>query len=99
MGAAILKVPPSWCIERNYVYSLRSWISDLILWAPASDLDPIRRGPVATPQVQGTAKELVRELTPQQVQQGDIDPQTGQHYTDWIDVTCQCACEAIRPVT
>ena len=81
VGTATLKVPPSWCIERNHVYSLRSWISDLILWASASDLDPIRHGPVAALQVQGTAKELVRELTPQQLQQGDIDPQTGQHYT------------------
>ena len=60
---------------------LRPWISDLILWASASDLDPIRHGPVAALQGQGTAKELVRELTPQQLQQGDIDPQTGQHYT------------------
>ena len=27
---ATLKVPPSRCVERNHVYTLRSWISDLI---------------------------------------------------------------------
>ena len=27
---AALKVPPSRCVERNHVYTLRSWISDLI---------------------------------------------------------------------
>ena len=81
IGTATLKVPPSWCVERNHVYSLRSWISDLILWASASDLDPVRHGPVAALQVQGTAKELIRELTPQQLQHGDTDPATGQQLT------------------
>jgi len=31
--------------------------------------------------VQGSAKELIRELTPQQLQHGDIDPMTGQQLT------------------
>ena len=81
VGTATLKVPPSWCVERNHIYTLRSWISDLILWASASDLDPIRHGPVAALQVQGTAKELIRELTPHQLQHGDVDPATGQQLT------------------
>eukprot|EP00435_Cladocopium_sp_Y103_P046747 s730_g13.t1 len=81
VGTATLKVPPSWSVERNHIYSLRAWISDLILWASASDLDPMRHGPIAALQIQGTAKELVRELTPQQLQHGDIDPQTGAQYT------------------
>eukprot|EP00435_Cladocopium_sp_Y103_P035043 s3195_g9.t1 len=81
IGTATLKVPPSWSVERNHVYSLRAWISDLVLWASASDLDPVRHGPVAALQVQGTAKELIRELTPQQLQHGDVDPATGQQLT------------------
>ncbi|CAL1164796.1 unnamed protein product [Cladocopium goreaui] len=35
----------------------------------------------ATLKVQGTAKELIRELTPQQLQHGDTDPATGQQLT------------------
>eukprot|EP00435_Cladocopium_sp_Y103_P061697 s677_g23.t1 len=71
----------SWSVERNHVDSLRAWISDLVLWASASDLDPMRHGPIAALQVQGAAKELIRELTPQQLQHGDIDQATGQQLT------------------
>ena len=81
VGTATLKCPPSWCVERNHVYTLRSWISDLVLWASATELDPARHGPIAALQVQGSAKELIRELTPQQLQHGDIDPMTGQQLT------------------
>ena len=41
----------------------------------------MRHGPVAALQVQGSAKELIRELTPQQLQHGDVDPNTGQQLT------------------
>ena len=42
VGTATLKVPPSWSVERNHVYSLRSWISDLVLWSSATEIDPAR---------------------------------------------------------
>jgi hypothetical protein len=32
-------------------------------------------------QVQGSAKEFIRELMPQQLQLGDVDPATGQQLT------------------
>ena len=53
--------------ERNHHYSFRSWVSDLVLWSSATEIDPRRQGPVAALQVQGSAKELVREMTPQQL--------------------------------
>lgn len=81
VGTATLKVPPSWSVERNHVYSLRSWISDLVLWSSATEIDPARQGPIAALQVQGSAKELVRELTPVQLREGDVDQMTGQHVT------------------
>ena len=64
VGTATLKVPPAWSSERQATYSLRSWISDLILWSSATDLDHRRLGPIAALQVTGSAKELVRELDP-----------------------------------
>ena len=64
VGTATLKVPPAWSSERQATYSLRSWISDLILWSSATDLDHRRLGPIADLQVTGSAKELVRELIP-----------------------------------
>ena len=81
VGTATLKVPPAWSSERQASYSLRSWISDLILWSSATDLDHRRLGPIAALQVTGSAKELVRELTPEQLSNGVVDPQTGQHIT------------------
>ena len=81
VGTATLKVPPSWSLERNHLYSLRSWVADLVLRASASDLEPQRHGPIAALQIQGSARELVRELTPQQLQHGDFDPITGQQLT------------------
>ena len=81
VGTATLKVPPAWSVERSQTYSLRSWISDLILWSSATDLDAHRLGPIAALQVTGSAKELVRELTPEQLANGQQDPQTGQHIT------------------
>ncbi|CAJ1413968.1 unnamed protein product [Effrenium voratum] len=81
VGTATLKVPPAWSVERNHHYSFRSWVSDLVLWSSATEIDPRRQGPVAALQVQGSAKELVREITPQQLRDGDVDQLTGQHLT------------------
>ena len=81
VGTATLKVPPAWSVERSNTYSLRSWISDLILWSSATDLEAHRLGPIAALQVTGSAKELVRELTPEQLAHGQVDPQTGQQIT------------------
>ena len=79
IGTATLKVPPAWSVERSSHYSLRSWISDLVLWSSATDMDVQRWGPVAALQVTGSARELVRELTPEVLSHGIVDPQTGQH--------------------
>ncbi|CAJ1411392.1 unnamed protein product [Effrenium voratum] len=81
VGTATLKVPPAWSVERNHHYSFRSWVSDLVLWSSATEIDPRRQGPVAALQVQGSAKELVREITPQLLRDGDVDQLTGQHLT------------------
>ena len=81
VGTATLKVPPAWSVERNHHYSFRSWVSDLVLWSSATEIDPRRQGPVAALQVQGSAKELVKEITPQQLRDGDVDQLTGQHLT------------------
>ena len=75
VGTATLKVPPAWSIERNQYYNLRAWISDLVLWSSATDLEPHRLGPIAALQVSGSAKELVREIPPEQLANGVWDGQ------------------------
>ena len=84
VGTATLKVPPAWSIERNHTYTLRCWISDLVLWASATDIEPARQGPIAAMQVTGSAKELIREIPPERLSQGAIDPQTGNHITGFM---------------
>ena len=81
LGTATLKVPPAWSVERNQHYSLRSWISDLIMWSTATDVEPQRMGPIAALQVSGSAKELVREIPPDQLANGGVDPVTGNQIT------------------
>ena len=81
VGTATLKVPPAWSCERNHHYSLRSWISDLVLWASATDVEAARQGAIAAMQITGSAKELVREIPPEHLAQGAWDQQTGQHIT------------------
>ena len=81
LGTATLKCPPTWCVERAHVYTLRSWISDLILWSTATEIPANRQAAIAALQVTGSARELVRELPPEVLRDGHVDPQTGQQLT------------------
>ena len=81
LGTATLKCPPTWCVERAHVYTLRSWISDLILWCTATEIPANRQAAIAALQVTGSARELVRELPPEVLRDGHVDPQTGQQLT------------------
>ena len=70
VGAATLKTPPAWSLEGSGSYSLRSWLSDVVLWAGATDLEPERQGPAVALVVTGAARDLVRELAPQELRDG-----------------------------
>ena len=47
VGTATLKCPPSWSVEHNHIYSLRSWVADLVLWSSATEIEGARQGPIA----------------------------------------------------
>ena len=70
VGTATLKTPPSWSYENSHQYSLRSWLSDVILWSNATDLEPDRHAPAVALVVTGAARDLIRELQPQQLREG-----------------------------
>ncbi|CAJ1434401.1 unnamed protein product [Effrenium voratum] len=72
-GAATLKVPPTWCVERN-----GSWLSDLVLWASATDMEQQRQGPVAALQITGAAREIIREIPPATLRDG-VNDNLGNH--------------------
>ena len=79
-GQATLKTPPGWSVENAHVYSLRSWLSDLVLWSASTDIEPQRQGPMAALQITGMARDLVREIPPNVLRDGQYD-QAGQHQT------------------
>ena len=70
-------------------------MSNLVLWSSATEIDPRRQGPVAALQVQGSAKELVREITPQQLRDGDVDQLTGQHARRYAPLDAENSTKAI----
>ena len=70
VGAATLKTPPSWCYEQASSYSLRSWISDVVMWSTATDLEPERQAAAVALQVTGAARELIREIPARQLRDG-----------------------------
>ena len=41
------------------------------MWSSATEVEGQRQGPIAAMQIQGSAQELVREPTPQQLRDGD----------------------------
>ena len=81
IGTATLKCPPSWCIEKSHIYTLRSWVSDLVLWSTATEVPVERQAAIAALQITGSARELIREIPPEQLRDGFFDPQTQQQLT------------------
>ena len=79
-GQATMKTPPGWCVEQAHAYSLRSWLSDLVLWSASTDVEPQRQGPMAALQITGMARDLVREIPPHILRDGQVD-QAGVHTT------------------
>jgi hypothetical protein len=45
VGMATLKTPPGWSYEGSTTYSLRAWLSDIVLWSTATDVDQERQAP------------------------------------------------------
>ena len=62
LGLANSRIPPSWCIERDRIYPLRFYRTDLEVWAASTDLDVARQGPAASMRISGAARMIVREI-------------------------------------
>ena len=70
VGAATLKTPPAWCYENAAQYTLRSWLSDVLMWSSATDVEVERQGPAVALQITGVARDLIREINPQHLREG-----------------------------
>ena len=58
------KVPPGWSPERDKEYPFRHYVSDVLLWAAATDLQADKTGPACALRIGGSAKTLIREMDP-----------------------------------
>eukprot|EP00438_Fugacium_kawagutii_P024626 Skav212826 [mRNA] locus=scaffold2466:561:3704:- [translate_table: standard] len=79
IGAATLKTPPAWSHEQSHLYSLRAWISDVILWSAATDLEVERQAAAVALQITGTARDLIREIPAGHLRDGVMEQ--GGHVT------------------
>jgi len=65
-----LKTPPAWDTSLDKQYPLRIWMSDMLLWDGATEVDVQRRGPAVVMRLSGVAREIAREIDPGTLSQG-----------------------------
>ena len=61
---ATSKVPPYWepALElKGYPYKV--WLQDISIWAAGTELQDVLQAPAAAQRLGGTAKDLIRELS------------------------------------
>ena len=95
VGVATLKTPPSWSYENSGMYSLRSWLSDIVLWSTATDMEQERQAPAVALVITGAARDLIREIPPQQLRDGLWE--NGQHVTGLL-VLCRTLARHYAPL-
>ena len=62
LGLANSRIPPSWSVERDKIYPLRYYRTDLEVWSASTDMDALRQGPAASMRITGAARLIIREM-------------------------------------
>ena len=62
LGLANGRVPPTWSLERDKYYPLRTYIQDLEMWSAATDMQEERMAPAVVLRLTGAARNIVREV-------------------------------------
>ena len=67
------RVPPHWSPDReSRGYSFRNYITDLTLWIMLTDLAPHQQAAAIIMRLGGSAREMARTITPQEIIQGGV---------------------------
>ena len=66
------------------VYPFRVWLKDLTIWAAGTELAVPLQAPAVAQRLGGTAKDLVREVPPEALRDGRVNPETGEHETGML---------------
>ena len=67
-----LRLPPRWEPAMESTLPFRTWLQDLMLWTICTDLAPPQQAAAIISQLGGPARDLARQLTPQEVYNGGI---------------------------
>ena len=77
-GSFNYRIPPSWSPENESNYSFRAFATDLTLWTMLTDLQEHQQAASLIMRLGGTAREVARTLSIQEITQGGPHPVTGQ---------------------
>ena len=69
-GDLTYRIPPAWAPENKQHYSFRAWAQDLHLWLMLKDRQPAHQAVAVVMSLGGAARELVRSITPEEIQNG-----------------------------
>ena len=64
------RIPPSWPPENDHQYSFRAFMTDITLWVMMTDLQPHQQAAAIIMCLGGSAREMARTMTPQELGQG-----------------------------
>ena len=68
------RAPPAWSPERESTYPFRYWTQDLLAWSVVNDdMSPGQQASSIILSLSGAARELVRNLTLQEMTEGGVD--------------------------
>ena len=67
---ATMRTPPRWSPEQESTYSFNNFSRDVLLWTLVTDLQPYQQCAAVIQRLGGTARELARQMTPQEMLHG-----------------------------
>ena len=66
------RIPPSWSLENDQQYSFRAFMTDISLWIMLTDLHPHQQCAAIIMRLGGSAREMARMITPQEMMNGGM---------------------------
>ena len=66
------RIPPSWSPESDHTYSFRAYMTDIALWVMLTDLQPHQQCAAIVMRLGGSAREMARTLSPQEMVNGGV---------------------------
>ena len=66
------RIPPSWSPEHESSYSFRAYMTDLSIWVMLTDLQPHQQCAAIVMRLGGSAREMARMITPQEMVNGGV---------------------------